>query len=196
VSGIENIFVLFYNMDIKAENIIMRMRGNSGITLVELMVALTVFGVLVIALGFTYQGWQKGYRVESQMKTMYVDLMNARGRAMRSNRIHFVTLAATSYSLYEDTNPAPDGNRTLETAAPADDEILTTDVNPNYPIVWSGAADTQIAFTGRGISQDNKTICIMEESDYNCVKLSATRINLGKLTAIGGACDAANCVAR
>lgn len=84
----------------------MKMIKNSGITLIELIVAISVVGILAAAFAFEFQGWIGGYKVESQIKEMYVDLMNARVRAMQKNRIYFVTLTTTQYTLYEDDDRA------------------------------------------------------------------------------------------
>ncbi|HLA00790.1 MAG TPA: prepilin-type N-terminal cleavage/methylation domain-containing protein, partial [Thermodesulfovibrionales bacterium] len=92
---------------------------NNGITLIELIIVISIIGILAVALGFEFTGWMGGYRVESQMKEMYVDLMDARARAMQRNRTHFVRLNNSSYSIYEDdsdgTNKVPDGDATLQT---------------------------------------------------------------------------------
>ncbi|OGW52286.1 MAG: hypothetical protein A2Y81_06955 [Nitrospirae bacterium RBG_13_43_8] len=186
---------------------------NSGVTLIELIVAISVMGILVVALGFTFFGWMGSYKAESQIKEMYIDLMNAKARAMQKNRTHFVTLTTTRYTIYEDTNPAPDGNGILATVS--DTQVLQKNLNPDYPITWSDLADTQIDFTRRGLSNDNKTVCIFTDfvnndypidrtpdgvsdnhPDYDCMVISATRMNLGQLTTQGGACDSTNCVAK
>lgn len=171
---------------------------NKGVTLIELLVVLSVIGVLLLAMAFSFQGWRGKYAVESQIKELSVDLMNTRARAMQRNRIHFVRLTTTSYAIYEDTNPVPDGNGTLETAT--DTRIIAKNLDPGSPIAWSASADIQ--FTQRGFSDaaDN-TICSNTnfDADYDCIEISLSRINSGKLTTAlpaGGACDSTNCVAK
>lgn len=179
------------------------MANTRGITLIELIIVISIIGVLVVALGFSFQGWVAGYRVEVQTKEMYADLMNARARAMSRNRAHFVTLTTTSYTVYDDTNPLPDGNGTLETAGTPDTQLLAKTLDSTYPITWNDLLDTEIEFTARGLSNDDKTICSNSsaDADYNCIIISTSRINIGKLTTkitSGGICGGTpnNCVAK
>jgi len=166
--------------------------NNRGITLIELIVVVTIIGILVVALGFEFRGWMGGYRVESQVKEMYVDLMNARARAMQRNRAHFVGLVNNQYSIFEDVN---------ENGSPDAAEILPTfPKSLNYDIQWNGAG-SQITFDTRGLATTARTICIPSVNpdvnpDYDCIEISFTRINMGQITPRGGACNAANCVAR
>lgn len=168
---------------------------NRGITLIELLMVTAVVGILALALGFEYQGWIGNYKKESRTKEIYTDLMDARIRAMQRNRAHFFTLDSdTQYTVYEDTNPVPDGNRTLEVAA--DTQLLQKRLNPEEAMTWNG--DDDIQFTSRGLSNDNKTICIFSDynPDYDCVIIAATRINIGRIIDQGGGCNDANCEAR
>ncbi|MBI5098163.1 MAG: type II secretion system protein [Nitrospirae bacterium] len=175
------------------------MMNNKGMTLIELVIVVTIIGILATSLGFSFQGWISGYNVENQIKEMHIDLMNARALTMRNNRMQFVNLTATQYTIYEDTDTPPDGNGIPDTAN--DTQLSQKNLNIRYPITWSDAADTTVEFNTKGISINDKTICsnTSVDADYNCIIISATRINMGQLAAKitdGGACDAANCIAK
>ena len=178
------------------------MMNNKGITLIEVLIVTTIIGILVVALGFQFQGWVSGYKVESQTKEMYIDLINTRARAMQRNRMHFINLSVDQYNIYEDTDPAPNGNGIANAAADA--QVSQKILEARYPIIWSTPGDTSVEFNTNGLSSENKLICSnapddADSADYNCMIISMTRINMGKLTqsiADGGACDAANCVER
>lgn len=162
---------------------------NSGITLIELIVVISIIGILVVALGFSFQGWVGGYRIEVQTKEMYADLMNARARAMQRNRAHFADFpSATSYRIREDTNE--DNNPD----SLAGDTILPTfpkTVGYSLSVSLAGVGTT-ITFDSRGIVSPNGNISFTSPSgvtpDYDCIVLFSTRINMGKWN--GAACVA------
>ena len=182
--------------------------NHKGITLIELLVVITVIGILVVALGFSYRGWQAGYRVESTIKEIYSDMMNARMRAMTKNTVYFADFPAGApqvYRIFEDTN----GNLIPDPGA--GDNLLQTFPKPiQYTLTreWANPADA-VMFEIRGTIQspDNlgDTICIDSVQnpdlagitrDYDCIIISQTRINMGLLANPTGACNAANCQAR
>jgi prepilin-type N-terminal cleavage/methylation domain-containing protein len=173
--------------------------NNKGVTMIELIVVVTIVSILVVAHGFELQGWMGRYRTESQTKTMYVDLMNARARAMQRNRAHFVTLPsaanATSYSIFEDNNPAPDGDNILQTAA--DTLLQTYPKTVEYGMNWNwNGGGTTITLDREGIVTPSGTLYAFADrdgngiddfdSDYSCIVIFATRINMGK-------CNGVNC---
>lgn len=166
--------------------------NNRGITLIELIVVISIITILVIAAGITIPGLVGKYNIENQVKIMQSDLASARVRAMENNRLHFVTLTATGYAIYEDTSPAPDGNGTLETAA--DNRIILKNIDTRYPITWTNVADTQIDINTKGIINlnDARTIWVTPvdtslNAEYDCIAILQTRINIGKWN--GASCD-------
>jgi len=181
-------------------------KREDGLSLIELIVTITIIGILVAALSAEFAGWRKTSKVESQLKELQMDLMDTRSKAMQRNRIHFVRLETDGYQVHEDTNPAPDGNETLEVGNDA--LVLDKELNEGYPITWSGG-DNELDFLRSGMSDltGSKTICIDDNdptdadeyyfnSDYNCIVVTATRINLGKMNtkySDGGTCSDGNC---
>lgn len=159
--------------------------NNRGITLIELIVVVTIVSILVVALGFEFQGWMGRYRVESQIKNLYMDMMNTRTRAMQRNRTHFVTIpSTTSYSIFEDNNPAPDGDGSVA------NEITPLPTYPKtveYAMNWNGGGTT-ITLDRGGLVSPSGTLYLTTtvDSDYDCIVVSPTRINMGK-------CSGANC---
>jgi prepilin-type N-terminal cleavage/methylation domain-containing protein len=203
---------------------------NRGVTLIELVVVISIISILVIALGFTYQGWVGGYKVEKQTKELYSDLMNARGMAMTRNRAFFVDFpTATSYRVSMDDSdgtakvdtgdgeflpqanplvPTPDTDSTLPTFPKTVEFSLSAGSSPGVAIPGSyfifgtkGMIDDNIGMNDLIPGNSTRTICLSTENnpDTDCIVLSRTRINIGKLNtqiSAGGACDATNCVVK
>jgi len=172
--------------------------NDNGVTLIEITVTLAVMIILVVSLAFSYQGWIAKYRVESQVKEMYIDLMNGRARAMERNKAHFATGVASTYSIYEDTNPGPDGNGTLELGVlyPPDCEgsgsdclLHTYPKTVTYPIVWTGGG-TAITFSRNGMISPtgNMFLTTTADSDYDCMTITELKIYMGKKN--GSVCEA------
>ena len=170
----------------------MRTGGNMGFTLVELLVVISIIGLLAIALGFSYVGWMGSYKVESATKGLFSDMMDARARAMQTNSTYLIDFTATSYRIGNDTN----GNGAIDNA-----EILPTfPKTVGYPLV--GGVGVILTFNPRGlISSGNPPVLIDPATpvtisltsttapDYDCIVMSETRLNIGQMTP-GGVCNA------
>ncbi len=154
------------------------MMNNRGLTLTELMVAIVIVAILIGVAGYSLRGRMMGYRIENQVKGMYADLMSARARAMQQSRIHFVQVTAANYQIFEDTNEDGVFNA-------GDNQIWPAAKPLEYTPSWTNT----IIMDTRGRVSNNvtplgATITFNIGSnapDYDCIVLSTTRINIGKM---------------
>lgn len=176
---------------------------EDGFSLMELLIVICVIALLAAIAGIEYTKWMNSYNVESEIRELNADILGARARAMVRNRYQFVTLTATGYTINEDLNPWPDGdgqftandsNRPSGYADPI--PFVQKTLKAQYPIQWSGAAEIDI--DTKGFSASSEVICSSSgiNADNNCIVLSGTSTNLGRLSNPGGACNATNCVIR
>ncbi len=180
------------------------MKDNRGLTLMEVLIVIAIASVLTVAMGYEYFGWQGSYKVESQTKDIYADLMDARARAMQRNRRHFISLLTpTTYTIHEDDSngviKVPDGDGTLQLQAgnPADSEDTRLGTFPKtteFGIYWNNTAITareDLVFNTQGLATILGTISLYIDKDgdgeqdylpdYDCIIISPTRIIVGQL---------------
>ncbi len=153
----------------------------SGFTVTELLVVIAIIAILASFSALGFSSWRTKHGVESATREIYALLMKARSDASTTNTSYLVTLAAHQVQAGpdEDNNDAIDG----------------TSMTLNYPNYTVNFALTSIRFDRRGLADiggvDNQTISITTTTSginpfVDCIVVSATRINLGKMT--GGAC--------
>ncbi len=165
--------------------------GERGMTMIEVMIVVALLGFLYVILSNSYQSWAEKYRVETAVKEMFTDLMDARGRAMQRSRAQFVTIstAPARYQILEDTSPAPDGNGMLEAT---DTSVRTATVR--YPITVTPAGMTTLNFSRDGLlsmnTGDTGVIRLTSPvaADYDCITLGPTRIKMGQFNATTNTC--------
>jgi prepilin-type N-terminal cleavage/methylation domain-containing protein len=145
-----------------------------GITLVELLVAISVTGILVVALAVSFEGWMKRYEVEEITKGLYHDLMLARMMAVEKDVKYLTLLGPHQYTVAEDRNENGDVD---------DGEML-----PGYPkkvkykLEWNFTRSSKVFFDTRGLMTPYRTISVVSgaDADFDCMKVSDTRIITGK----------------
>lgn len=163
----------------------MSLRGDkakcAGFTLVELLIAVAIAGILTVLAVSAFEGLNEKYRVEGETKQMFADLMDARGRAMQRNRSYFVRITTSGYQTYEDSSPAPDGNGVFDSTADA----LVANVAVRHAITAVLAGGGNFTFNRNGIANDNGTIRFAStvQPDYDCITVQATRIKMGQYNA-------------
>lgn len=166
---------------------------EEGLTLTELVITVSIVGILAVALGFSFRGWMGNYRIENQAKELYSDLMDARTKAMTRNRMHFIVLNSNNYAVYEDTNdnnaanPGAGDNPTPEYIDPVTALLKTKPLQ--YGLGWTGT----ISFNRRGLSSSAAAITIPlnlpsdATPDFDCLVVYRARIRIGQMS--GGACN-------
>jgi prepilin-type N-terminal cleavage/methylation domain-containing protein len=175
------------------------MKNKNGFSLTELIIVVAIMSILLGIAGISGKAWLDRYRVESQMKTMFTDLVNARLSAMNQSRTYFVVFspsaaAATQYTIYEDRDPADmanpaelDGDRVLQIAT--DSVMKQTTINPVYSV--TSDAD-EIVINARGEvpgAVAPQTIRVIRSfgSSYDCIVVSLTTTRMGAWD--GSECD-------
>jgi prepilin-type N-terminal cleavage/methylation domain-containing protein len=185
---------------------------RDGFSLIELLAVMALIGVLAGLGTVSFRSWASRHEVEKQVKEIYADLGRTRIAAMRENRSYFIRGAANQLQAYRDTSPAPDGDGALTVGSDkavcmwprgADDgaDVNCPDgglsyKNLTYELSWSGGSNT-IQFTARGLAGADSlgTACVFStvNPSYDCIKISRTRIILGKIVNQGGGCVSDNC---
>jgi prepilin-type N-terminal cleavage/methylation domain-containing protein len=155
--------------------------GRGGFTLVEIMIALAIVGIVVMLATSTFRGMMEKYRVEGETKQMFADLMDARGRAMQRNRVFHVQITTNGYKTFEDTNPAPDGDTDLTGS-----DTQVAGVTVKHMITATGGL-SNFQFNRNGIASVTGTGTISlspnvqnVQADYDCITVKPTRIKMGQ----------------
>lgn len=153
---------------------------NDGLTLVELMVSVSIVGVIVIAAGFSYKDWLRKYNIERATKEIYSDLMHTRLLAVASRVNYIVVLNARSYTVSEDSNE----NNSIDAGETLAEYPRTID----YELSKNGSGN-KVYIDKMGQVTPYRTIRIASDADpdYDCIKIHRTRLIMGKYD--GTECD-------
>lgn len=160
--------------------------ARRGFTLVEILIAIAILGILVVIAVGNFGGMNEKYKVEAETKQLYADLMDARGRAMQRNRASLVRINANDYKTYEDTSPAPDGDGALDNT----DTLITNTIVSHAIATGNIAVPLSFNFNRNGIASVTGFIRFAStvRPDYDCIWIRATRIKMGQYNAIGNTC--------
>jgi len=161
----------------------MRKEGMKGIALLELLVVVAISGLLMGIASFTVQGMRGRYDAENQLRQLHLDLLNARVRALQTNKVHFVTMTTNCYQITEDTNEnggtVPDNG---------DKPLWPKPKQFKFHTLWNGT----LIMDGRGmVSRSTGPILAngglvirfdtgVTDPEYDCISTGPTRVRPGK----------------
>ena len=146
---------------------------NRGWSLIELVAVICILGILLAAVGMSYEDWIGRYNIEKATKQLYCDLMNARITAINCDRKHFVVLSGTTYSIVEDS----DEDGVFEAT---DRPLNGFPKELPYPVYYNNGS--KVTFNQRGMMSNIGTVQFVSDkkADFDCIKIAMSRIVIGR----------------
>ncbi|HTP64356.1 MAG TPA: type II secretion system protein [Geobacteraceae bacterium] len=163
--------------------------NRRGFTITELLVVIAIISILLALATMGFHQWQVKANVESEVKQLYADIRNMQQQAMvrlMTHRVNFASMNNVTFLRFTDETDVT-GTQILQK-------------NLSYAITLSSSfpasPNQYFEFNNRGLMIDpaTKAICIYSDSGatVDSIVIMQSRINLGKLKNMGGACDVSN----
>jgi prepilin-type N-terminal cleavage/methylation domain-containing protein len=160
---------------------------RSGFSLIELIIIITVMGIVMGFATLAFHQWQLKSNVEGQVREMFSDLSEARVRAFHEKKLYRIVYQPSNYVLrsYSSENE------------PKSAGITVSSRNVNYGLTRKSGTDLTaditdyfVEFDTRGFASNNFTVIInplMAGTSLDCLVIFDTRVNMGKIN--GTTCE-------
>ena len=146
------------------------MMNNKGLTVIELLVTITVIAIISAIAVPSFNKWLKRYQIESDTKTIYGFIQEARSRAFSQKMDLTVYVAGTTTSLKDTSGTVL---AFINTKTSYKNSTITVS---KRGVISSGGSVLPSAVSGL-------------KPQYNCIVVSDLRARLG-YSNNGSACDA------
>lgn len=169
---------------------------QAGFTLLELIITISIMGILMATATLSFNSFQKKSRFDSQMKAMFADLADARTRAFTQKKVHGIIFQPNSYVMksysseveYKFTADAVANGVVLMSKSLAygitKTNTTTAFTGTNSAILFDTTGFTTTA-TGFTVVVNPVNV----SPSNNCVVISASRVNMGKWNATTTKCE-------
>jgi prepilin-type N-terminal cleavage/methylation domain-containing protein len=152
--------------------------SRNGFSLVELIVTIAVMSTLLAIATMQFNSSSKKTQIETEVRELYIDLMDARSQAFLLKTQRSFGVTATGYKVY----PQPEGHGT-----PLVQKTVKQQVTFNY--------SEFVNFDSRGVATAVSPLVVCVEPAGNAavvdsIMMSQTMIQIGKRT--GNTCDVAH----
>jgi prepilin-type N-terminal cleavage/methylation domain-containing protein len=148
---------------------------NRGFSLVELLVVIGLIGIISAIATMNFNSWQIKTQIESQTRTLFASLNQARIDAMQHKLPRSIVLSPNMYTYRQYSSENEDR---------AAGTIVQTQPVANTLTEISGPADNITYFDVRGYTDDTGTIQLYPagtSAAVDCVFVSTGRTNIGKM---------------
>lgn len=154
--------------------------NNRGFSLIELVVVISIIGILSSVAVMSFSSWMRKAQIEGQTREMLAEFNAARSESVFRKKRHAIILQPSSFIIKRYSSA--DESRTGDTTRGV---ILTKQLAYSISRVsGSSLADRIIEFDIRGFTNDWDTICVnpfYSGAQYDCIAISGGRVNIGKV---------------
>jgi len=163
---------------------------RSGFTLIEMIITITIMGIVMGIAALNFNTWQTKNKIESQVREIFVDLNEARTNAFTQKKYYSIMFQPNSYVMksYSTSQPTIYNIGTTTGTVVATKNLkyaLSTRTDSGTTI--TSIVDTPVIFDASGITFNWFTVTIdpsisgMGSASVNCLVISTARANMGKM---------------
>ncbi|NVN89880.1 MAG: prepilin-type N-terminal cleavage/methylation domain-containing protein [Desulfuromonadales bacterium] len=157
---------------------------SRGFALTELIVVMTIIGIILAITTLDFGSWMRKYDVDAQIKEMHNDLSDVRLKAVQSKMQHDVVFNSSNYVFIRYSSEGTPGTN-----------VYRKDLK--YPIQFVSGGALQnfsgevMSVNARGYTFNLYTIVIPGQAvaSADCLVVSNTRVNMGKYDASTQICS-------